>query len=189
MVRFGAALACLLVAGISAPALADPPPWAPAHGYRAKHGGREVIAVERPVYAAPYGIGDGGCNREVLGAALGGVAGGVAGSTIGKGDGRVAATIGGAIVGILIGGAIGRSMDQTDQNCAGQALEYARDNQRVAWKGPRGDAYEMRPARSWRTAQGLFCREYQTSAMIGGKRQQLFGTACREPDGAWRLTG
>lgn len=32
---------------------------------------------------------------------------------------------------------------------------------------------------------GRYCREYQTSAVIDGRRQRLYGTACLEADGAW----
>jgi hypothetical protein len=32
------------------------------------------------------------------------------------------------------------------------------------------------------------CREIRTKATIDGKPQEIFGTACRQPDGRWRLT-
>lgn len=34
---------------------------------------------------------------------------------------------------------------------------------------------------------GHYCREYQTTVMVGGKPQQSYGTACQQPDGTWRL--
>jgi hypothetical protein len=57
----------LLVGMDALPALADPPPWAPAHGYRDKHHGRDdddaprvivtqpppVAPAPAPVYVAP----------------------------------------------------------------------------------------------------------------------------------------
>ena len=55
-------LAVLAAAGaalaLSAPAFADPPHWAPAHGWRAKHqnyhhGHRYVVIKHRPYYYAP----------------------------------------------------------------------------------------------------------------------------------------
>ena len=30
------------------------------------------------------------------------------------------------------------------------------------------------------------CREYRTTATIAGRRQHLYGTACRQPDGSWQ---
>lgn len=31
-----------------------------------------------------------------------------------------------------------------------------------------------------------FCREYQTTVIVGGEQQTAYGTACRQPDGSWR---
>jgi hypothetical protein len=31
------------------------------------------------------------------------------------------------------------------------------------------------------------CREYQSSAVIDGRKQPTYGTACRQPDGSWRI--
>ncbi|HZT52258.1 MAG TPA: hypothetical protein VFA22_10015 [Stellaceae bacterium] len=32
------------------------------------------------------------------------------------------------------------------------------------------------------------CREFQRTVEIGGKRQNAYGIACRQPDGSWRIT-
>ncbi|HYG91668.1 MAG TPA: hypothetical protein VD978_36080 [Azospirillum sp.] len=34
---------------------------------------------------------------------------------------------------------------------------------------------------------GAFCREFETSARVGGRIERLFGTACQQPDGTWRV--
>ena len=34
---------------------------------------------------------------------------------------------------------------------------------------------------------GQTCREYQTTSVIGGQRRAVYGTACLQPDGAWRI--
>jgi surface antigen len=47
----------------------------------------------------------------------------------------------------------------------------------------------MKPMRSWEVADGRYCREYQTVATVGGRRQQAYGTACRQPDGSWQMGG
>ena len=31
------------------------------------------------------------------------------------------------------------------------------------------------------------CREYQTQVVIDGRTQNAYGTACRQPDGNWRV--
>jgi surface antigen len=177
------AAAALLAAALAGPvpALADPPPWAPAHGARAKHKhGREV----QPVYVLPYGLDRGTCSRDLIGGAIGGVAGGVLGSQVGKGDGRLAATAAGVVIGVLVGGAIGRSMDEADQACVGQVLEHMDDRRPVRW-AHNGD-YTVVPLRTFESEAG-YCREYQTRAVIGGRTQTAYGRACRQPDGAWRI--
>lgn len=174
--------------GISVPSFADPPPWAPAHGWRAKqhkhkHDRREVYV--RPAYVVPYGISDSTCHRDLIGAAIGGAAGGVLGSQVGKGDGRTVATVGGVLIGVLVGGAVGRSMDNADQACASQIMEYAEDRQPVVWSNGH-DQYQVVPARTFQSA-GQYCREYRALATIGGRERTTYGTACRQPDGSWRL--
>jgi surface antigen len=168
-----------------------PPPWAPAHGYRYRHvhhERQEVVVQETVVYTAPFDINLGNCNRAVLGSVLGGVAGGAIGSTIGKGSNRTAGIIGGTILGVLVGGAIGHHMDTLDQNCVGQALEHAPDHQTVEWKNPdTGGQYKVTPTEVYQDPQGQYCREYTATSTIGGKPQQVYGTACRQPDGSWKL--
>lgn len=184
-------LSLLVVAAISLgwtfeAAYAEPPPWAPAHGYRAKQKYRH-----QPVYArsaAPFDLDIGRCNRDLLGGILGGVAGAAAGSTLGKGGGNTAAIIGGAIIGIIVGGSIGRAMDEVDQSCVGQTLEHAPDGETIVWTNAetRTD-YRVTPTSSYEDRQGRYCREYVSAAVVGGKTQQVYGTACRQPDGSWEL--
>jgi surface antigen len=202
---FTTVLALIVAMGLAVPALpafADPPPWAPAHGYRAKHDhkhkhkhdddddddDRRIVYVP---YDAAYGIDHGQCDRglvssEVVGGVIGGAVGGVAGAQFGKGKGKTAATIGGAIVGVLVGASVGRSMDEVDQNCVGRILEHAPDRQRIKWENGRGEDYAVVPLRTYQD-NGTYCREYQTAATIGGKVQHVYGTACRQPDGAWKI--
>ena len=167
----GVALAMLVAfaTSIAMPqaSFADPPPWAPAHGWRAKQ--KHKHKGEQVNYPVPFDIDLGRCNRELLGAVLGGVAGGVIGSQIGKGDERTVAIVGGAIIGVLIGGAIGRKMDQVDQACVGQILEHGEDGRIVYWRHPEsGVIYRVVPQRTFTNDRGAFCRDYAISAVNGG---------------------
>jgi surface antigen len=194
--RFLKVFLLFLMMTVAGSALATPPPWAPAHGYRSKHqpydhddddydDGNYYLPWLTRGYHNDYVTG-GRCNREKLGAVLGGVIGGAVGSQIGHGDGRTVATITGAVIGILVGQSIGRHMDEIDQNCTGQTLEYAPDHAPVSWRDPdTGNAYTVIPVRTYPAPGNRYCREYQTDAIIGGKRQQVYGTACRQPDGSW----
>ncbi len=150
------------------------------------------ISIYRPTYVIPYNAyqsygtsyyGPVGCNRDVVGAVLGGVAGGLIGAHNGGGG----ATVGGAIIGALLGGTLGQAIDMSDQACYGQVLEYAPSNQPVYWESD-GAQYQVTPLRTYRSGSGEYCREYQTYIYIDGQEQQAYGTACRQPDGAWRAS-
>jgi len=45
------------------------------------------------------------------------------------------------------------------------------------------------PTRTYRVADGRYCCEYVQTVMIGGEEHQAYGTACRQPDGAWKIVG
>jgi surface antigen len=120
------------------------------------------------------------CNRDVLGAILGGAIGAAVGSRIGDRGDRVITTVGGAVIGAVVGGAIGRSMDEADQACAAQALEYAHFRQAVHWKNPsRGTSYTITPI-----GNGGECRNYVLKTG-GRKAVEHAGRACRQKNGAW----
>jgi surface antigen len=159
-----------------------PPPWAPAHGWRRKHAQHNEARYVIP----DLGIEFGRCNRDVIGAVIGGAAGGVIGAQIGKVSSRTAGTIGGAIAGVLIGGAIGRSMDEADQACVAQTLEQASARHAVAWSNPVGGHYRVLPLEGFEDHEGRICRDYRTTATIEGRQQEIYGTACRQPDGSWQ---
>jgi surface antigen len=186
-------------------ARAGPPDWAPAHGYRRKHKRKhhhrdyryetyEYESYRHDAYPNNYAynplgdIGAGRCNRDAIGTLLGAATGGLLGSQIGDGTGQMAAVGAGVFLGAILGGSIGRQMDQVDQSCVGQVLEYAPDNQAVAWQNPNTDAYYTTTAtNTYEQTGGRYCREYQTTSTVGGRVQNMYGTACRQPDGAWEI--
>lgn len=137
------------------------------------------------------GIGVGGCattTHEQQGEVIGGVVGGLIGSQVGGGSGRTAAIIIGAVAGSMIGRQIGESMDQTDRMYTAQTLYDNRTGQPRAWVNPdTGYAYEVTPTRTYETSSGP-CREFTLDATVGGQPgQTLYGTACLQPDGSWKL--
>jgi hypothetical protein len=113
----------LTLAAVATPALADPPPWAPAHGRRAHEAatydryGR--YAEPRPLTRADHvWRGNDGryyCRRSngTTGLIIGGAAGALLGSSIaGRGDRTLGALLGGA------GGALlGREVDRGGLRC------------------------------------------------------------------------
>jgi len=130
-----------------------------------------------------------GCQttKEDTGRVLGGVIGGILGAQVGKGSGRTAATVAGTIAGVYVGGSIGRSMDDVDRLKMGRTLETNRTNQPTSWNNPDTNRdYTVTPTRTFETAEGP-CREFTTEVDIGGRRETAYGTACRQPDGAWKI--
>jgi surface antigen len=187
--RSAARAALLLVVGfaLAIPAFADPPSHAPAHGWRKKH---EPYYVGYTGHQWPndYGIIDGHCNREAIGAVLGGVVGGAIGSQVGDGDGRVVAIVLGTVLGAMIGREIGRDLDEKDRACVGHALELAKDGQSVRWlNSTSGVSYVLTPLAGSR--EGGNCRSFTLQASRDGRSQSQKTSACRTPDGAWQMKG
>ncbi len=116
---------------------------------------------------------------------IGGLVGGALGSQFGHGSGRTAAIILGTLAGVAVGGSVGRSMAERDRYMAAQALETVRTGVPSQWVNPdTGNRYTVLPTTTYDTAAGP-CREYQVSAVIGGRVETVWGTACRQPDGSW----
>jgi len=127
-------------------------------------------------------------NKEDVGTISGAVAGGLIGSTIGGGSGKVAAIGLGAMAGAVLGGSIGKSMDELDRIKAQQALESNAIGQPAYWTNKKsGTQYKVVPVKNVAYRGNRYCREYTTQATIAGKTQQVYGTACRRPDGTWKI--
>ena len=117
---------------------------------------------------------------------IGGLIGGAVGSQFGHGSGRTAAVILGTLAGVAVGGSVGRSMEERDRYMTAQTLETVRTGVPSQWVNPdTGYRYTVLPTRTYGSDEGP-CREYQVSAVIGGRVEQMWGTACRQPDGSWR---
>jgi surface antigen len=125
-------------------------------------------------------------SKRDTGAVLGGIAGGIIGNQVGKGKGRTVAIIAGSIAGAFIGGSIGKQMDENDRYRSQQALESNPVNRTSSWRNPdSGNSYEVTPTRTYESDSGP-CREYTTEAVINGRSETVYGTACRQPDGSWQ---
>ncbi|GGD31844.1 MULTISPECIES: glycine zipper 2TM domain-containing protein [Croceicoccus] len=103
---------------IPAPVLADPPPWAPAHGARAKHKGGHYYEPRVMRRGDRYWRGDDGryyCKRNdgTTGLIIGAAGGALLGREIDGGRDRTTGTILGAAAGAIIG----RAIDKGDARC------------------------------------------------------------------------
>jgi surface antigen len=131
--------------------------------------------------------------KTVGGTALGAAAGGLIGSQFGSGTGAAAMTGLGVLLGAVLGSEVGRSLDRADhltmERTTQQTLEMAPSGQSASWRNPdSGNAGTVTPIRTVQRSDGSFCREYQQSVTVGGRTEQAYGIACRQPDGSWRIT-
>jgi surface antigen len=183
-----AALAVVSLFAIwSVASLADPPPHAPAHGWRKKHD-PDYVGYSGRHWEQDFEISSGRCNREAVATVLGGVVGGVVGSRVASSDNRAVATLVGAIAGAVIGHRIGHELDEADRGCFGHALEIAGSGQRVVWTNDTTRVrYELSPGAD-RSRNGATCRAYTLVTVVGRERASESGVACQSQPGLWQVS-
>ena len=90
-----------------------------------------------------------------------------------------------------LGREVGRSLSRADQAAANHAQTQAQTapfGQPISWSNPEsGNSGTVTPTRDGKDASGNQCREYRTTVTVGGKQEEAYGTACRQPDGSWRV--
>jgi surface antigen len=129
--------------------------------------------------------------KQTVGALAGAGAGGLLGAQVGKGGTQLAATAAGTLLGAFLGNEVGKSLDRADtlhaRRAEYQALEYAPSGHATAWRNPDTGHYgSVTPIETYQSAGGTYCREFQHQAQIGGRTRDVYGTACRSPDGQWQ---
>ena len=150
-----------------------------------------MITFSKAVIAAVLALTLSACStaptKQDQGVLIGAIAGGILGHQVGGGSGQVLATMVGTVAGAMIGGSIGKQMDETDRLNTAAALENVRTGVPSAWVNPdTGYEYVVTPTSTYDSGTGP-CREYTLDATIGGKTEQIYGTACRQPDGSWKV--
>ncbi|MBM3503362.1 MAG: glycine zipper 2TM domain-containing protein [Alphaproteobacteria bacterium] len=130
--------------------------------------------------------------KQGVGTVVGAVGGGVAGAQFGRGQGQLIATAAGALLGAFLGGEVGKSLDRADrlsmERTTQQTLERTPTGQASEWRNPdSGNSGTVTPTRTYQKASGEQCREFTQTVSVGGKSEQAYGTACRQPDGTWKI--
>jgi surface antigen len=141
---------------------------------------------------APAAPGEIGVNKTTGGALVGAGLGGLLGNQFGGGAGKGVMTLVGVLAGGFIGSQIGKSLDQNDLQYANRAtqtsLESGQPGQPLPWNNPQSGAYgTVTPQRYYQASGGQYCREFQQTITVGGQTQDGYGTACRQPDGTWKI--
>lgn len=154
-----------------------------------KHKLMKVLAV----MLAAVTLAGCGIPKEEIGAVVGAGLGGLAGSFIGDGGGQLVAVGVGTMIGAIMGSEVGKSLDRADRlamaHAQHEALEYGQSGSVSTWENPdTGNSGEYVPHPAVRQENGTFCREFQQTITVGGKMESAYGTACRQPDGTWKLS-
>lgn len=157
-----------------------------------KHFIAALLSVVLIASCSQNGGRDGGIRKQDVGTLAGAVGGAVAGAHVGKGNGRVAAIAAGTLLGAWIGNEVGASLDRADmayyQKTSQNALEKSKTGQASTWNNPdSGNSGSITPTRTFQAANGGYCREFTQTIVVGGQTQEGYGTACRQPDGSWKI--
>ena len=114
------------------------------------------------------------------------------GNPAGVQPGRPAIAPSGVVLAGVLSGPAGAALDQADEETLDRttqnALETKPTNQPVQWANPDTGHYgTIMSVRTYQPHPGNLCREFQQTVVVGGQRQQAYGTACRQPDGVWKI--
>ena len=139
----------------------------------------------------------GGCagtyTKKDTGLALGALTGGALAYGLGKGSSNKEIwTVLGIGLGAMMGSTIGSQLDERDRLLANRSfrstMETVRDGTAGGWNNPNtGNNGTFRPTKTYQVSSGNYCREFTQTVFIGNKQQQAYGTACRQPDGSWKI--
>ena len=132
--------------------------------------------------------------KQTIGTLMGAGVGALLGAQIGGGKGKLAAVVIGTLGGAYLGSEIGKSLDAADrmymEKNAQSTLEYSQVGVESSWKNPdSGHSGTFKPTRTYAAKSGQSCREYESKIYIDGREETATGTACRQPDGSWKISG
>lgn len=153
---------------------------------------RSFIFPVLALYALVAACASDAGRNEQIGTIVGAGAGVLIGSQIGDGDTRLLAMAIGALAGSQLGGYVGRQLDKKDrekmQATTQNALESAEAGQTANWSNENsGNSGTITPQERFSTAGGSVCREFQQTVTTAGETATAYGTACKQPDGSWKV--
>jgi len=119
--------------------------------------------------------------------AIGGAAGGaLIGQIIGH---NTEATLIGMAVGTMLGYIVGNEMDKYDREQLNHVYARGVSGSSSAWVNPdTGNQYTVTPQPAYTTSgTNRICRKAEIQAIIDGKPETTYATACRQDDGHWEI--
>jgi surface antigen len=122
--------------------------------------------------------------RGQSGAGIGAAGGAIVGQAIGK---STEATLIGMAVGATLGYIVGNEMDKADRQQLNVIYERGPSGQPSSWQNPdSGNRYTVVPQPAVETPSGP-CRKAEIHAIIDGRSETTYSTACRDASGQWIL--
>lgn len=127
-----------------------------------------------------------GANKAQVGTGGGAAAGALIGQAIGH---NTEATLIGAALGGILGYMVGNEMDKYDREQLNHVYERGVSGQTNAWQNPdNGNSYRVTPQPAYSNpTTNQPCRQAEIQAVIDGKTETAYTTACRDRNGHWQL--
>jgi surface antigen len=136
--------------------------------------------------AAPF-AGCANTSKSQQGAVLGGLGGAAIGGQLGPDDERGENALIGAGIGMVLGYIIGNEWDKYDNRQLAETLEYTKSGHQNEWVNPdTGNRYTATPREPYEKDDRIY-RDVEIDGYIDGKRETVYATAYRQPDGTWRI--
>ncbi len=152
-----------------------------------------VAAMAAAVILLAGCAADGSRDQEAVGTLLGAGVGAFLGKEIGgRGNSGAAGAALGALIGAGVGNEVGRQLDEADRirhaRATQHALETTRSGTETEWYNPdTGHRGVVEPRPAFQNPEGQYCREFTQTITVGGEQVEGYGTACRQPDGSWKI--
>jgi surface antigen len=124
-------------------------------------------------------------NKGQLGATGGAAGGALLGQAIGH---DTESTLLGAAIGGILGYIVGNEMDKYDRQMLNNVYETAPSGQASTWTNPdQGNQYHVTPQPAYTGPNNQHCRKAEIIAVINGRTEKTYTTACRDMNGQWQL--
>jgi surface antigen len=124
-------------------------------------------------------------NKGQMGAAGGAAGGAILGQAIGH---NTEATLLGAAIGGMLGYIVGNEMDKYDRQMLNNVYEATPSGQTETWVNPdHGNQYQVTPQPAYTGPNNQQCRKAEILAVIDGRTERTYSTACRDRNGQWQL--
>ncbi len=96
------------------------------------------------------------------------------------------------ILAALLATDVGQTITSADQLALERntqtTLETVPIGTQSTWRNPQtGSHGVIAPRKTFQRASGTYCREFTQTLVSGNVIEEALGTACREPDGTWKL--